>query len=83
MPFLMLTTCETLQSETLVISFSASTAEMPRCSDRNLTVCALACAQALFRSWSNPIVIQDFSVSMRGKSSGLPFTTSTVMLSSL
>ena len=46
-------------------------------------VCALACAQALFKSWSKPMVIQDFAVSMRGKSSGLPLMTSTVMLSSL
>ena len=83
MPFLMFTTCETRQSETMAINFSASAAETPRCSERNLMVCVLACAQALFISWSNPIVIHDFGVSMRGKSSGLPLTTSTVMLSSL
>ena len=36
MPFLTLTTCETRQSETLVISFSACSAETPRCSDEEL-----------------------------------------------
>src|SRR5262249_54434449 len=82
-PFLMFTTCETRQSETFAISFSACSAETPRCSERNLIVWAFACAHALFMSWSNPIVIQDFAVSIRGKSRGLPFTTSTVMLNSL
>src|SRR5678815_5779335 len=78
MPFLTLTTCETRQSDTLAISFSASAADTLRCSTRNLTVCSLVCAQALLRSASKPIVIQDFGVSMRGKSSGLPLITSTV-----
>ena len=36
MPFLTLTTCETRQSETLVISFSACSAETLRCSDEKL-----------------------------------------------
>src|SRR4029078_3581504 len=66
MPFLMFTTCETRQSETLTIIFAAGSAERLRCSERNLIVCALACAHALFRSWSKPIVIHDFAVSIRG-----------------
>src|SRR5262249_48070810 len=83
MPFLMLTTCETRQSDTVGISVAACSGDTLRCSARNFTVCALAWSQALLRSGSNPMVIQDFSVSMRGKSSGLPLITSTVMLNSL
>src|SRR6476619_7169791 len=64
MPFLMFTTCETRQSEMLAISFSACSPETPRCSERNLIVCAFACAHALFRSWSKPIVLHHFAVSM-------------------
>src|SRR3954467_428078 len=58
MPFLTLTTWDTRQSDTLAISFSAWSAGTLRCSDRNLMVCVLACAHALLRSWSNPMVIQ-------------------------
>src|ERR1044072_9311034 len=82
MPFLTLTTCDTRQSDVLAISFSACSGATLRCSERNLTVCALACAHALLRSWSNPMVIQDFCVSIDRKSSGLPLMTSTVRLRS-
>src|SRR5262249_8682611 len=83
MPFLILTTWVTRQSETLAINVSACPADIERCSDRSLAVCVFACVHALFRSGSNPIVVHDLVVSIARKSSGLPLTTSTVMLSSL
>src|SRR5207248_6692995 len=79
-PFLTLTTCDTRQSETVGMSFSACSAEMPRTSLSSLIVCDLVCAHALFKSWSKHMLIQDLVVSMRGKSSGLPLMSSNVML---
>src|SRR5207248_10002967 len=83
MPFLTLTTCETRQSDTVGMSCAACPAATLRCDDRNVTVSALAWSQALLRSASEPMVIHDFGVSMRGKASGWPLITSIVILNSL
>src|ERR1043166_8834547 len=83
MPFLMLTTCDTRQSETVVISLAAASGDSFRCSERNLTVSALAWSHALLRSWSKPMVIHEVLVSIRGHVIALPLITSTVMLNSL
>src|SRR5262245_5299829 len=83
MPFLTFTTCETRQSDTVLISVPACDSGTLRCSARNLIVSDFAWSQDMLNSWSKPMVIQDVYVSIRGQLSVLPLITSTVMLNSL
>ena len=82
-PLLTSTTWLTRQSQDAIISFSACSLPILRCSIKKFVVSLLRMSSALLRSRSMPTVIHAFRVSMRGHSSFMLLSTSTVTLISL